>query len=330
MHTLPQDFRYALRTLRKSPGLTFAAILSLAIGIGANTAIFSVTNALLIRPLPYPNPGRLTILWLRSPGINIPQDWPSPGQYIDIKTQNHVFDETAIAIGDDFNLTGLADPERIEGMRTSSSLLQMLGGKPLLGRLLLPEDDVPGKPAVAVLTHGLWKRLFGSDPHIVGKSLTLSGKQFTVAGVLRPGFLLNNEVVPTVQGLEKTEILVPLPLGPDAVNNRRDENYNIVARLKPGITPRQAQADIDVIAKRIREKDKRDPTFTISVVPLLDQVVGNVRTALLVLLGSVALVLLIACATSPTCCSPAPPRARRSWRSAPPWARSGSACFASC
>src|SRR5437773_7163911 len=143
MHLPIQDFRYALRTLRKSPGLTFAVILSLAIGIGANTAIFSVTNALLIRPLPYPNPDRLAILWLRSPGINIPQDWPSPGQYIDIKTENHVFDEMAIAIGGTFNLTGLADPERIEGMRTSSSLLKMLGAKPLMGRLLLPEDDTP-------------------------------------------------------------------------------------------------------------------------------------------------------------------------------------------
>jgi len=229
MHLLIQDFRYALRTLRKSPGLTFAVILSLAIGIGANTVIFSVTNALLIRPMPYPNPDRLAILWLRSPGINIPQDWPSPGQYIDIKTQNQVFDEMAIAIGGTFNLTGLADPERIEGMRTSSSLLHLLGAKPLMGRLLLPEDDTPGKPAVAVLTHGLWKRLFGSDPHIVGKSLTLNGNQFTVAGVIKRGFLLNNEIVPTVQGLEKTEILLPLPFGPDAVNRRGDENYNVLA-----------------------------------------------------------------------------------------------------
>jgi predicted permease len=202
----------------------------------------------------------------------------------------------AIAIGEDYVLTGFAEPQRIEAMRTSSGLLRMLGAKPLMGRLLLPEDDTPGKPPVAVLTHGLWKRLFGSDPHIVGKSLNLSGTQYTVAGVIQPGFLLNNEVVPTVQGLEKTEMLVPLPFGPDAVNRRGDENYNIVARLKPGVTPQKAQADIDVIAGRIREKDKRDPTFTISVVPLLDQVVGNVRTALLVLLGSVALVLLIACA----------------------------------
>src|SRR5438445_7516630 len=123
MPELLRDFRYALRTFRRSSGLTLIIVLSLAIGIGANSAIFSVVNALLLRPLPYPDPDRLAILWLRSPGINIPQDWPSPGQYIDIQTQNHVFDEMAIAIGGTFNLTGLADPERIEGMRTSSSLL---------------------------------------------------------------------------------------------------------------------------------------------------------------------------------------------------------------
>src|SRR5258708_24470947 len=150
MHLLLLDFRYALRTLRKTHGMTFAVILSLAFGIGTNTAIFSVTNALLIRPLPYPNPDRLTILWLRSPGINIPQDWPSPGQYIDIKTQNHVFEEMSISIGGTFNLTGLADPERIEGMRTSSRLLHILGAKPPMGRLPPPGDDPPPQPPGAV------------------------------------------------------------------------------------------------------------------------------------------------------------------------------------
>ena len=181
-------------------------------------------------------------------------------------------------------------------MRTSSTLLDMLGAKPLLGRTLLPEEDQPGKPPVALFTYGLWQRLFGGDPQIVGRSLTLNGKQYTVAGVLRPDFLLNNEVMPTVAGIEKVEILLPLPFGADAVNRRGDENYNIVARLKPGVTMRAAQEDIAAIAGRIRDKDHRDRTFTISVVPLLDQVVGNVRRSVLVMLGAVALVLLIACA----------------------------------
>ena len=296
MQLMLQDLRYAFRMLRKNLALTSVIVLSLAIGIGANTAIFSVVNALLLKPLPYPEPDRLAILWLRSPGIGIPQDWPSPGQYIDIKNENHSFDQLSISIGGSFNLTGLDQPQRLEGIRTSSTLLDMLGAKPLLGRTLLPEEDQPGKAPVALLTHGLWKRLFGGDPRIVGRSLTLNGKQFTVAGVLRPDFLLNNEVMPTVAAIEKVEIVLPLPFGADAVNRRGDENYNIVARLKPGVTMREAQADITAIAARIRDKDHRDRTFTISVVPLLDQVVGNVRRAVLVMLGAVALVLLIACA----------------------------------
>src|SRR5882724_11880904 len=305
MTELLQDFRYALRTFRRSSGLTLIIVLSLAIGIGANSAIFSVVNALLLRPLPYPDPDRLAILWLRSPGINIPQDWPSPGQYIDIQTENHSFEEMSISQGRSGTLVGQDQPERVEGLRTSSSLFHLLGARPLYGRLLLPEDDKPGKAPVVILSYGIWKRLFNSDPGIVGKSITLNGvaagtgtdkNQFTVAGVLRPDFLLNDEVMPTVASIRQMEVFVPLPFGPEAVKRRGDENYNVMARLKPGVTMQQAQADVSVTASRIREKDKRDKTFTISLVPLLDQVVGNVRRAVLVLLGSVALVLLIACA----------------------------------
>lgn len=296
MSPIFQDLRYALRMVRKNLALTSVIVLSLALGIGANTAIFSVVNALMLKPLPYPQPDRLAILWLRSPGIGIPQDWPSPGQYIDIKNENHSFDELSISIGGSMNLTGQDRPERMEVIRTSSTLLDMLGAQPLLGRTFLPDEDKPGKPPVALLMHGAWKRLFGADPQIVGRSLTLNGTQITVAGVLSPDFLLNNEVLPTVAGLERVDLLLPLPFGADAVNRRGDENYNIVARLKPGVTMRSAQEDVAAIAGRIREKDKRDRTFTISVVPLLDQVVGNVRRSVLVMLGAVTLVLLIACA----------------------------------
>jgi predicted permease len=305
MHTFLQDVRYALRTLRRSAGLTFVIVASLAIGIGANTAIFSVVNALLLQPLPYPDPDRLVVLWLRSPGINIPQDWPSPGQYIDIRTTNQSFEEMSISQGRSGTLLGLDRPERVEALRTSSSLFHLLGARPLHGRLLLPEDDVPGKAPVVILSHRFWTRLFNSDPNIVGRSITLIGivpgtgenkNQFTVAGVLGPEFMLNDEVMPTVASIRQMDVFLPLPLGADAVTRRGDENYNLMARLKPGVTVEQAQADIRVIAASIRDKDKRDRTFTISVVPLLDQVVGDVRRAVLVLLGSVALVLLIACA----------------------------------
>jgi predicted permease len=303
MQTLMQDLRYALRTLRRSPGLTFVIVASLAIGIGANTAIFSVVNALLLKPLPYPDPERLVILWLRSPGINIPQDWPSPGQYIDIKTENRSFDEMSISHGASGTLVGLEQPERVEALQTSSSLFHLLGAQPLYGRLLLAEDDVPGKGPVVILSYNFWKRMFNADPGVVGRSINLNGlinpkdgNQFTVAGVLRPEFLLNEEIMPTVASIRQMDIFLPLPLGADAVTRRGDENYNLMARLKPGVTVEQAQSDISGIAARIRDKDKRDRTFTISVVPLLEQVVGNVRRAVLVLLGSVALVLLIACA----------------------------------
>jgi putative ABC transport system permease protein len=136
LEDLAQDVRYGLRMLMKNPGLTFVIVLSLAIGIGANTAIFSVTSTLLLKPLPYAHPERLAILWLRSPGIGIPQDWPSPGQYHDIKAQNHVFEETAIAIGEGYTLSGLSKAMRVDGIEASSSLLPMLGVKPLLGRSL--------------------------------------------------------------------------------------------------------------------------------------------------------------------------------------------------
>jgi predicted permease len=172
----------------------------------------------------------------------------------------------------------------------------MLGAKPLLGRLLLPEEDKPGKPDVAVLSERVWKRLFNSDPGIVGKTIVLNGNPFIIAGVLQRGFMLDAEVMPSETPMDKMEIFAPLPLGADAVKNRRDENYNIMVRLKPGVSVQKAQADIEAIASHIREKDRRGASFGMHVIGLQEQVVGDVRRALLVLLGSVGLVLLIACA----------------------------------
>src|SRR5579871_2456256 len=146
MSPILQDLRYALRMLRKNFALTAVIVLSLALGIGANTAIFSVVNALMLKPLPYPQPDRLAILWLRSPGIGIPQDWPSPGQYHDIVTQNHVFEATALAISERFTLTDRLKAIKVDGIRATSSLLPMLGAGPLLGRIFLPEEDRAGKP----------------------------------------------------------------------------------------------------------------------------------------------------------------------------------------
>jgi predicted permease len=295
LEDLVQDLRYGMRTLKKNPRLTSMIVLSLALGIGANTAIFSVTNTLLLKPLPYPHADRLAILWLRSPGIGIPQDWPSPGQYHDIQTQNHVFDATAIASGGGYILTGVSRAIKLEGISASSSLLTMLGAKPMLGRIFLPEEDKPGKAQTVVLTYALWQKVFGGDPKILGRSITIDGKASTVVGVLPRKFKLNHEVLPTIGGVDKPDVFLPLPMNAKDEQDYDPEVYNILARLKPGVTMQQAQADIDVIAARLRREKHRDPSFTISVVPLIEQVVGNVRSAVLILFGAVALVLLIAC-----------------------------------
>lgn len=309
MNDFLQDVRYALRTFRRTPGLTFLIVASLAIGIGATTAIFSVVNALLLKPLPYPAPDQLAVLWLRSPGINIPQDWPSPGEYIDVKNENRSFSELSISQGRTGTLIGrggeapFPEPQRVEVLKTSSNLFRMLGAKAARGRLLLPDEDSPGKAPVVVLSDRFWRSAFNADPNIVGKMIVLNGfstqtdtiTQFQVVGVLSPDFLLNAEIMPTVASIQQMDLFLPLPLGADAESRRGDENYNIMARLKPGVTMARAHTDVAAIAARIREKDKRDKTFTIDVVPLVQSVVGNVRLALLVVMGSVTLVLLIAC-----------------------------------
>ena len=299
MATLVQDLRYALRTLRRNAGLTLLIVGSLAIGIGANTAIFSVVNALLLNPLPYPDADRLAVLWLRSPGINIPQDWPSPGQYIDIQNENRSFEAMSISRGRVATLLDHGEAQRVEVLETSSSLFPLLGAAPLHGRLLRPDEDAPGPARVAILSHGFWSRVFGADPSVIGRTITLGGigSKFEVVGVLSDDFLLNAEIMPTVASIQQMDVFLPLPLEADAVTTRRgDENFNVMARLRPGVTMEQAKADVLGIAARIRDKDKRDRTFTIDVVPLVESVVGNVRLAVLVLFGSVTLVMLIACA----------------------------------
>ena len=291
-----QNLRYAVRMLGKNVTLTLVIVISLAIGIGANAAIFSVVDALLLRPLPYPQADRLAAVWIHSPGIGIFRDWPSPGQYLDVQNENHSFEEMALAQSRPFTLTGRERPERLAGMRGQSSLLRMLGATAFLGRLFLPDEDRPGKAPTVIFSYRFWQHEFNSDPNIVGQTVMLDGKPFTIAGVLRRDFSLSAEVMPSEEPLDKMDIFLPLPLAADAAQNRRDENYNILVRVKPDVSIAQAQADVDIIASRIREKDKRDRTFGMQVVQLQEQVVGDVRRAVLVLLGAVALVLLIACA----------------------------------
>src|SRR5215471_17052500 len=301
MNSGAQDIRFAVRSLAKHPWLTLAAVLSLAIGIGANTSIFSVANALLFRPLPYDNPDRLVILWNRSPGLGITQDWFSTAQYFDIKTSHHGFEQIAIAIGGNYNLTGRGDPERVGAVRVSSNLLPMLGARPDLGRLLTSDEDFPGHPSTVVLTDGMWARRFGRDRHAIGTSIIINGQTYEIVGVLPQNFSLPQEVVPLLDGTQQADLFLPLPLAPSAASQVRDhEDYNIVGKLTPGVSLQQAQAEMDTITARLRREfpENYPPNggLTFSIVPLLEQVVGNVRRSLWVLLGSVSFVLLIACA----------------------------------
>ncbi len=299
LRILLQDVRHALRGLAAAPAFTLAAVLSLAIGIGANTAIFSIVDALLLRPLPYQDAERLVILWNRSPGLNITEDWFSTAQYFDIKNGHRGFEQVAIAIGGNYNLTGWGEPERVGTIRISSNLLPMLGEQAALGRLFVADEDLPDRTLTAVLSYGTWARRFGSDPSVLGKKIMLNGVPYEIVGVMPRSFSLPREVMPTLDGAEQAEVLLPLPLAANAAQNRDHEDYNIVGKLKPGVSLQQAQAEMDTITARLRhdfpEVYPPNGGLTFGIVPLLEQVVGNVRHTLYLLLGAVGFVLLIAC-----------------------------------
>ena len=300
MNTLLKDLRHASRVLIAAPAFTVAALLSLAIGIGANTAIFSFIDGLLLHPLPYAAAKRLVILWNSSPGLNITQDWFSTAQYFDIKNGHHGFEQIAIAIGGNYNLTGSGEPERIGTIRVSSSLLSLLGQRAALGRTFVSDEDRPGRNATAILSYGTWTRRFGSDPLLLGRKIVLNGLPYEVVGIMPRSFSLPREVMPTLDGAEQAEILLPLPMAADAAQNRDHEDYNIIGKLKPGVSIQQAQAEMDTITSRLRHEYPEvyppNGDLTFSIVPLLEQVVGNVRHTLYLLLGAVGFVLLIACA----------------------------------
>ena len=303
MTTFRQDIQYALRLFSRQPGFAVAAVLSLGLGIGANTALFSVINALLLSPLPYSDADRLAILWNRSPGLNITEDWFSTGQYFDIKNSSASFEQLAIALGNTMTLTGVDEnvqPDRVGVIRVSSNLLPMLGASTTHGTLFQTEDDVAGRRPTAVLSHGTWVRRYASDPTMVGKTIRLNGQAIEVVGVLAEDFSLPHEVLPTLGMADDGEIFLPLPMQAGAATFRGREDYNIIGKLKSGVTVAQAQAEMDRLTARLRQEHPAtyppNGGLTFSVVPLLEQVVGNVRRVLLVLVGAVGFVLLIACA----------------------------------
>jgi ABC-type antimicrobial peptide transport system permease subunit len=190
------DLKHGMRVLGKSRAFTAVAVLSLALGVGASTAIFSVASSLLFKSLPFPNANRIAIIWQRSPGLNVAQDWLSLGQYVDIANDNTVFANVAAAIGASVNLTGGNAPERIDGMRVSSSFFQLFGPRVAFGRSFSVDDDRPGRTPIVILNHGFWRRRFGGDRGIIGKILTLNGTGFTIVGVMADDFRFKEKSCP--------------------------------------------------------------------------------------------------------------------------------------
>jgi predicted permease len=301
MRELLSDIRHAAMAFLRTPGFTIAAVLSLAIGVGVNTSIYSVASALLLRPLPYADADRLVILWNRSPGLGIAEDWFSTAQYFDIRNHAQGFEHVALAIGGNYNLTeNGGEPERVGTIRMTAGMLTMLGAEPAIGRLLVSDDEVTGAPGVAVLGHGTWQRRYGADPGVIGRRIVLNGAPYQIVGVLPASFSLRREVMPTLGGARDAEIVIPLALSAEAPTVRTAEDYNILAKLKAGVTTSEAQAELDALTARLR---RDHPEFyppngglTFDIVPLQEQVVGGVRWSLIVLMGAVACVLLIACA----------------------------------
>jgi len=299
MSILARDLRYAFRAFGRSPGFAVAAILSLAIGIGANTAIFSITSALLLRPLPYKDADRLVIMWNTSPCLGITQDWFSSAQYFDIRNNHHGLEQVALAIGGNYNITGEGEPERVGVVRVSNNMLPMLGARPAQGRLFTPEDDRYGGPNVVILGYGIWARRYASNPQMVGRHITINSHVYEVIGVLPKDFSLPREVMPTLDGAEQSDLLLPMPQLPNLAEDRGHEDYNIIAKLRPGVTVEQARAEMDTITARLRQAHPEvyppNGGLTFVILPLLEQVVGNVRHTLWLLLAAVGCVLLIAC-----------------------------------
>ena len=300
MHTFWRDIRYGVHMLVKTPGFTAVAVLTLALGIGANSAIFSIVNSLLLNPLPYRDSGRLAIIWSHSPGANVEKDWPSPGQFEAIRANSTVFEGIAIIHGRSLNVGGLSNPTRAGALEASSNLFPLLGAQPLIGRTFLPEEDTPGKPHTVILSNAFWRREFGGNDKVLQNSLLLNGEKYEIIGVMPREFSLGFEVVPTVSSVPEPDVFLPLPMNTKQKEEQGDENYNLLARLKPGASITQAQSELDIATKKLAEQfpDRYPATrrFSFSIKPLLEQVVGDVRRPLFVLLAAVGCVLLIACA----------------------------------
>ncbi|HKP73788.1 MAG TPA: ABC transporter permease, partial [Pyrinomonadaceae bacterium] len=289
--TLFQDIRYGLRMLLRSPGFTFVAALALALGIGANSAIFSVVNAVLLRPLPYQDADRLVVVWETNPNLNAQlrlRNEASPPNFKDWAAQNTVFENLAGFRWSDFNLTGNDSPEQVIGNPVTTNMFDTLKVQPLLGRTFLPEEGKAGANRVVVLSYKLWQRRFGGSADILNRQVTLNSQSYTVVGVMPQEFTFP---------IAASELWTPLSFDEEGMERRGAHFIYTRARLKPGVTLQQAQAEMDTIAARLRQQYPDTNTDRgIRLVPLHEETVQQLKPALLMLLGAVGFVLLIACA----------------------------------
>lgn len=286
MFTLLRDLRYALRTLRKMPGFTVVALLVLGLGIGANTAIFSVVNSVLLRPLPFPGADRLAVIWETDLKDGIQREGPSGPNFLDWQEQSTSFEEMALLEVGTGTVTGGGEPEQVVGLRVTTNFLSMLGARTVLGRdFTAAEGAGQARYPVAVLTNGYWKRRFASDPGVIGKTFILNSEPYTVIGVLTPDFW---QPLPA-------DLFVPWPVAQLRARERVSHDFGVFARLKPNVSIAQAQSELSAIARRIDEKTPRLAGWDVTVVPMKQALFEHIRPALLLLLGAVGLLLLLAC-----------------------------------
>ncbi len=288
MDTLIKDTRFALRRLLQRPAFTAVAVLTLALGIGVNTAIFSAVDSVLLRPLPLKDPERVVAIWEHSLGIGIARNEVAPANYLDIRDQNQSFEGVG-AFGDQsMNLSGEGEPERLEGQLVTANVFTLLGVQPALGRTFSPEEDQVGQHRVVVLSDALWQRRFNRDPAVINRNLILNGESFTVVGVMPRGFFFP---------VRESELWIPWAMEPGQASSRGDHYLRLVARLKPGITAEQAEADVQSLAARLSATYPRtNEGLGFSVNSFHKDYVGDLRLPILVLFAAVGLVLLIACA----------------------------------
>lgn len=290
MNTFLQDLRYAVRVLAKSPGFAIIAVLTLALGIGANTALFSVVNGVLLNPLPYPQPDRLTALYSHTAQFDFSSiSYPN---FLDWQRDNHTFAALGAYRGDDFNMTGMGEPERLRAQMVSADFFPILGVQPVVGRLIDAQDDHAGAAPVAVLGYGFWKRKFGSSPQIVGQTISLNGTAYTVIGVIPANFYF------TGNNFRLSDVYVPLGqwTDPTFLDRHVGMGMDAIGRLKPGVTLSQARSDMDSVAQGLAKLyPDADKGSGVNILPLKQNMVGDIAPLLYVLLGAVGFVLLIAC-----------------------------------